>query len=172
MPIEMSSPRDELPPESSPATVPLFPLGPWLWSSFAVTCWLILAVTGVGLIFFYQPTPEQAQSSLVELREATDFDFLRSLHFWASHALVIAAWLHVMRVFVVGSYRRLLGWTATVLLMVLVTLEAWTGSLLPTGDGGALPLTVVYGLHIVILPAATLALVRLWRDKRGGGGSR
>jgi len=133
----------------------------------AVVCWLLLVATGLGLLLFFQPSVEGARTSLVELREVSGFDFLRSLHYWASHGLVIAAWLHLMRVFVVGSYRRILGWTATVLLVVVVLAEAWTGSLLPLG-GGADPssLLTLYVLHVVFLPLLTVALVLAWRSQR------
>ncbi len=133
----------------------------------AVVFWSLLVVTGLGLLFFYQPTPGAARESLVELREATSFDFLRSLHDWASHGLVIAAWLHLMRVFVVGSYRRLFGWTISVLLVALLIAQAWTGFLLPRGDGAsAISLTAVYALHVALLPLLTVALVGLWRRRR------
>lgn len=173
MPAEISPISEDRAPRAAPATLPLFQIGPWLWSSLAVVFWSLLAVTGLGLLFFYQPSPEAARQSLVELREATAFDFLRSLHYWASHGLIIAAWLHLMRVFVVGSYRRLLGWTVSVLLVTVLIAQAWTGFLLSLGEGGAaISLTMVYALHVAWLPLLTVALVGLWRRRRGAREAR
>ena len=167
MPAEISSSPEARTSTPESATLPLFPLGPWLWSSLAVVLWVLLAITGLGLLFFFQPSPGAARESLVELREATSFDFLRSLHYWASHGLILAAWLPLMRVFVVGSYRRLLGWTISVLLVVLAVGQAWTGCLLPIGGLGSAPsLTAIYALHVAVLPILTVALIFMWRRRR------
>ena len=39
---------------------------------------------------------------------------VRDLHRWGGELLLIAAWLHLFRVFVVGAYRRVSGWTVSV----------------------------------------------------------
>ena len=155
---EDRAPKVAPPAPTAPTTLPLFQLGPWLWSSLAVVFWSLLVVTGLGLLFFYQPSPKAAGESLAELREATSFDFLRSLHYWASHGLIIAAWLHLMRVFVVGSYRRLMGWTVSVLLVALVVAQGWTGFLLPRGGAGTVvSLRVIYVLHVALRHSARMA---------------
>ena len=162
-------------PAASSGTVPLFVLGPWLWGTVAVVLAGLLGITGLGLVFLFPPVPPASRLALVDLREASAFGFLRDAHHWASHGLLIAAWLHVFRVFMVGSYRRLLGWTSTVLLLVLVVAMAVTGSRL-AGVPGPLPapsLLAAWAAHCVALPILAIALVTFWwrRRRRSGGGS-
>lgn len=162
-------PRQSATPDETPATavrgggVPLFSFGPWFWASLCVllTSWLVL--TGLGLSFFYTPGPGSAES-LADLEHASGFGFLRDLHFWAGHGLVLAAWLHLARVFVVGSYRRRLGWRVTVALVVLVTCEMWLGDAL--GRGGEASTTAVYAAHVLMVPLLMAVLVAAWARAR------
>jgi quinol-cytochrome oxidoreductase complex cytochrome b subunit len=58
---------------------------------------------------------------------------MRELHRWAAHAMVIAVWLHMFRVFMTGSYKppREFNWNIGVVLLVLTLLLSFTGYLLP-----------------------------------------
>ena len=149
--------------------VPLFTLGPWLWATLAVVLAAVLLVTGFGLLFFYSPSAGAAES-LVELRQASAFGFLRDLHFWAAQGLVIAAWLHMTRVFAAGSYRRRLGWRVTVALVALVTLQTFLGGRLaaPSAEASEASLLAVYAAHVVFLPLALTGLLVSWAGLRSG----
>jgi hypothetical protein len=148
-------------PDDRPDTVPLFAIGPWLWGTLAACLGAQLLLTGLPLLFFYQPTPQGAALSLVELKETSGFGFLRDLHLWASHGLLIAGWLHLLRVFALGSYRRTVGWSATVGLGIVAVLAAWTGSRLPSPAPEA-PVLTIWVIHCVILPLVAAAIVGLW----------
>src|SRR5207244_10410907 len=52
---------------------------------------------------------------------------------WGAHAMIIAIWLHMMRVFLTGSYKppREFNWCVGVILLVLTMLLSFTGYLLP-----------------------------------------
>ena len=58
---------------------------------------------------------------------------LREIHRWGAHAMIIAIWLHMMRVFLTGSYKppREFNWVVGVILLVLTMLLSFTGYLLP-----------------------------------------
>lgn len=97
--------------------------------TFLVTVW-----TGVVLMFLYRPTPEWAYQDMKYL----DFDvpfgmLLRNLHRWAAHLMVLLVWLHMLRVFLTGSYRppRQFNWVVGVFLLVMTLLLSFTGYLLP-----------------------------------------
>lgn len=158
------APEDDAPEPTSgdrAGTVTLFAIGPWLWGTLAACLAAQLLLTGLPLLFFYQPTPQGAALSLVELREASGFGFLRDLHLWASHGLLIAGWLHLLRVFALGSYRRTVGWSATVGLGIVAVLAAWTGSRLPSPAPDT-PVLTFWVIHCVILPLVAAAIVLLW----------
>ena len=59
--------------ETAPAT------GDALWLRLAAVLVVVLAVTGLGLLFAYQPGPG-AVRSLIDLRETSRFAALRDLH--------------------------------------------------------------------------------------------
>ena len=63
----------------------------------------------------------------------TTLGILRELHRWGAHAMVIAVWLHMYRVFLTGSYKppREFNWGVGVILLVLTLLLSFTGYLLP-----------------------------------------
>jgi quinol-cytochrome oxidoreductase complex cytochrome b subunit len=96
--------------------------------------YLITVVTGLILMLYYRPTVEHAYEDMKYL----DFDvpfgmFNRNMHRWAAHAMVIVVWLHMLRVFLTGSYKppRQFNWFIGVWLLVLTMLLSFTGYLLP-----------------------------------------
>ncbi|MEO1085416.1 MAG: hypothetical protein AAFY88_14345, partial [Acidobacteriota bacterium] len=150
------------------ATVPLFSFGPWFWASLGVLLAALLVLSGLGLLAFFTPG-DGARGSLKDLQEATGFGFLRDLHAWAGHGLLLVAWLHLARVYVAGAYRRRLGWRVTVALVVLVTVQVWLGEL--TARGGGDRALVVYAAHIAWVPLGIAGLVAAWAwaRRRPGG---
>jgi len=101
---------------------------------FTFFSFVILSVTGVLLMFYYVPTPEQAYLRMLDLRGAVVFGtFLRSLHRWSAHAMVGLAILHMMRVFLTGAHKapREFNWVVGVLLLLLTLFLSFTGYLLP-----------------------------------------
>jgi quinol-cytochrome oxidoreductase complex cytochrome b subunit len=90
-------------------------------------------VTGLLLMFYYRPTIEYAFTDILDLREQAPFGIMREMHCWGAHAMVIAVWLHMFRVFMTGSYKppREFNWNVGVVLLVLTLLLSFTGYLLP-----------------------------------------
>jgi quinol-cytochrome oxidoreductase complex cytochrome b subunit len=93
-----------------------------------------LTVTGVMLMFYYVPSPEHAFNNIQDLETSVRFGMLmRNLHRWMAHGMVIAVFLHMMRVFYTGAYKppREFNWVVGVVLLILTLMLSYTGYLLP-----------------------------------------
>ncbi|MCC7139349.1 MAG: cytochrome b N-terminal domain-containing protein, partial [Planctomycetes bacterium] len=94
---------------------------------------LVEAVTGILLMFYYRPVAASAYMDIMALREDVPLGIMREIHRWGAHAMVITVWLHMFRVFMTGSYKppREFNWGIGVVLLVLTLLLSFTGYLLP-----------------------------------------
>src|SRR5882762_8771691 len=95
---------------------------------------LILTVTGVLLMFYYRPSVDLAYRDMKDLEYAVSMgSFIRAMHRWAAHSMVLIVILHMARVFMTGSYKspREFNWTVGVILLMLTLLLSFTGYLLP-----------------------------------------
>jgi quinol-cytochrome oxidoreductase complex cytochrome b subunit len=94
----------------------------------------ILGATGVILMMFYVPSTELAYDRIRDLAfVVTGGRFMRNLHRWTAHGMVVAVLLHMVRVFYTGAYKppRELNWVVGMLLLVLTLGLSFTGYLLP-----------------------------------------
>ena len=85
---------------------------------------LIQVVTGILLTFYYIPSPEMAYESVRYITEEVRLGFwIRGMHRWGSSLMVMAMFLHMVRVFFTRGYRRPreLNWILG-MLMLMVTL--------------------------------------------------
>jgi quinol-cytochrome oxidoreductase complex cytochrome b subunit len=105
----------------------------WCMGGLTFFLFLVEVVTGVLLMFYYHPTAEYAYVDIQRLRAHVTLGLLRELHRWGAHAMIIAIWLHMLRVFLTGSYKppREFNWGVGVVLLVLTMLLSFTGYLLP-----------------------------------------
>jgi quinol-cytochrome oxidoreductase complex cytochrome b subunit len=95
---------------------------------------IIEAVTGAFLMFYYVPSVERAFFDMKDLRFAVYFGVLmRNMHRWAAHAMVAVVFLHMCRVFYTAAYKtpREFNWVLGVFLLVLTLAFSYTGYLLP-----------------------------------------
>jgi quinol-cytochrome oxidoreductase complex cytochrome b subunit len=100
----------------------------------ALILFIILAFTGVWLMFYYYPSAREAYNRMLDLRSAVDFGFvLRNLHKWSAEAMVVVVVLHMARVFFTGAYKppREFNWVVGVGLLLLTLGLSFTGYLLP-----------------------------------------
>jgi menaquinol-cytochrome c reductase cytochrome b subunit len=100
----------------------------------AFTSFLVLAATGVLLLFYYRPAPGSAFESILYLEsDVWGGAFVRSLHRMASHTLLVLIVLHTLRVAWTGAYRppREWNWVIGASLLLLAVAQAYTGYLLP-----------------------------------------
>src|ERR1044072_6704183 len=105
----------------------------WCMGGTSFFLFLVETVTGLLLMFYYRPTIEYAFTDILDLREQAPFGIMREIHRWGAHAMVIAVWLHMYRVFMTGSYKtpREVNRNVGVVLLVLTLLLSFTGYLLP-----------------------------------------
>jgi quinol-cytochrome oxidoreductase complex cytochrome b subunit len=120
-----------------PAKVPVSTLRwtyTWGLGGLSAVLMLVLGLTGVILLNNYTPAAPQAYLDILELRSNVWFgELVRNLHHWSANLLVVIAILHLVRVFLTGSYRppRELNWLIGVAMLVLVLASNFTGYLLP-----------------------------------------
>jgi len=106
----------------------------WGLGGLSAVLMTILGLTGVILLNNYTPAAPQAYLDILELRSNVWFgELVRNLHHWSANLLVVIAVLHLVRVFLTGSYRppRELNWLIGVAMLVLVLAANFTGYLLP-----------------------------------------
>jgi quinol-cytochrome oxidoreductase complex cytochrome b subunit len=119
-----------------PAAVPVHALRvgfTWCMGGITLFLFLVEVVTGLLLMFYYRPTVQWAYHDMLDLRDVVSFGILRELHRWAAHAMVITVMLHMLRVFLTGSYKppREFNWVIGVVLLALTLVLSFTGYLLP-----------------------------------------
>ncbi|MFT3872218.1 MAG: ubiquinol-cytochrome c reductase cytochrome b subunit [Nocardioides sp.] len=123
----------------------------FMLGEIALWSFVVLLITGTLLTFWFRPSMSEVlyEGSYSQLRgihmsEAyasslhISFDvrgglLLRQMHHWAAMLFVAAMMVHMMRVFFTGAFRkpRELNWVIGSLLLLLGTLEGFTGYSLP-----------------------------------------
>jgi quinol-cytochrome oxidoreductase complex cytochrome b subunit len=95
---------------------------------------LVLTVTGVYLMFFYIPSVTRAYQDILSIENSVAFgSFVRNMHRWGAHLMVLTVFLHMIRVFYHGAYKppREFNWVIGVLLLFCTLWLSFTGYLLP-----------------------------------------
>jgi quinol-cytochrome oxidoreductase complex cytochrome b subunit len=94
----------------------------------------VLVFTGMLLMFYYIPSVERAYPAMKEIQLSVPLgQFTRNMHRWSAHLMVLAAILHMARVFYTGAYKppREFNWIVGVVLLLLTLGASFTGYLLP-----------------------------------------
>ena len=100
----------------------------------AAVLYMILFISGMYLMFFYRPVAPDAYYNMHELSTTVAFgQFVRNIHRWSAHLMVLVVCLHMLRVFYSGAYKapRQFNWVVGVGLLVFTLLMSFTGYLLP-----------------------------------------
>jgi quinol-cytochrome oxidoreductase complex cytochrome b subunit len=95
---------------------------------------LALTVTGLYLMFFYVPSISRAYQDIQAIEASVAFgSFVRNMHRWAAHLMVLTVFLHMIRVFYHGAYKppREFNWVVGVVLLFCTLWLSFTGYLLP-----------------------------------------
>ena len=108
----------------------------WWYCLGGITAFLfvIQAITGIMLAFYYQPTPEHAYTSIQYIESEVLFGAsIRAIHHWAANGMVIMCIAHMFRVFIMGAFKapRELNWGSGVILLIVTMGFGFTGYLLP-----------------------------------------
>lgn len=102
--------------------------------SFSFLLFVILAVTGVMLMFYYHPAVPDAYRDMKDLRfVVSNGVFLRNLHRLAAQLMVLAVFWHMFHVFYRGGYKppHEFNWVIGVVLLIVTLFLSYTGYLLP-----------------------------------------
>jgi len=121
----------------------------WGLGGMAVVLVFLLLGTGVLLKFVYQPLPEKAYESILHLQNEVLFGrLIRNIHHWSANALIIVAFLHLLRVFFTGAFHapRQFNWVIGSGLFLLVLFSNFTGYLLPWDQLAFWAITICTGM--------------------------
>jgi quinol-cytochrome oxidoreductase complex cytochrome b subunit len=131
-------------PERSVRYTHTFGLG-----GMSLVLFLLLAATGILLMFVYEPSPGLAYDSIVSLQTDVFFGKLvRNIHHWSANFLIAIVILHLLRVYLTGAYYapRQFNWVLGLALLLCVLLSNFTGYLLPWDQLSYWATTIVTGM--------------------------
>ena len=119
----------------------ILPDGPsWAFTSASCLFWLLIiqCFTGLLLMATYSPSMTSAWASVHFIDQSSAGRFLRGVHHYASHAMIILFGIHVLRVLITGAYRapRELVWITGLMLFPLVIIWTVTGNPLSASQKG------------------------------------
>ncbi len=100
----------------------------------ALSLFLLQAITGIALGFFYVPAADHAYDSIRVLEHDVEGGaLLRAVHHWGASAMIVLVFVHAIRVFFQGAYKRPreFTWLAGLGLFGAVVGLGFTGYLLP-----------------------------------------
>jgi quinol-cytochrome oxidoreductase complex cytochrome b subunit len=106
----------------------------WGLGGLSILLVVILAITGIMLMFVYTPSPETAYNDMLALQTKVWFgQLIRNLHHWSGNLMLVVGFLHLLRVFYTGGFRtpREFNWILGLGSFLLVIAANFTGYLLP-----------------------------------------
>src|ERR1700686_5666400 len=72
----------------------------WYLGTLTLATFLILTGTGILLMLYYHPSVPQAYADMKDLQFVVSAGvFLRNLHRWSAHAMVLLVFAHLLKVF-------------------------------------------------------------------------
>lgn len=94
----------------------------------------VQVITGILLLLYYRPTPNDAFESVQYIMTQVRFGWLvRSMHSWGANLMIFTACMHMFSVFFLRAYRkpRELTWLSGMALLAIVLAFGFSGYLLP-----------------------------------------
>jgi cytochrome b6 len=108
-----------------------------IWYTFGgITLFLfvIQVITGILLLVYYRPTPQDAFESVQFIMTRVSYGWLiRSIHSWSANLMILSAFVHMFSVVFLHAYRRPreVVWFSGVALLALALGFGFSGYLLP-----------------------------------------
>ncbi len=90
---------------------------------------LIAVVSGILMLFWYEPSIQFAHSSLEAIQGRTTGGWVRAMHRYSSDLVILLIAVHAARVFFARKFThsRWLPWVSGVALLILIWFIGWTG---------------------------------------------
>jgi hypothetical protein len=145
--------------------VPKFALH-WWYCLGGITAFLFVVqgITGIMLAFYYKPTAADAYASIQFIENEVRFgSAIRAIHAWSANGMIVMCIAHMLRVFIMGAYKRPreLNWVSGVVLLILTLAFGFTGYLLPWDQRAFWATTVGTQIAGAVPAVGDLALVFL-----------
>jgi cytochrome b6 len=116
-------------------TIPVHRHSPWYYfGGMTLFLFIIQLLTGILLLLYYRPTPNDAFESVQYVMTQVRFGWLiRSVHSWSANLMIFTAFVHMFSVYFLKAYRkpRELTWVSGMLLLFIVMGFGFSGYLLP-----------------------------------------
>ncbi len=125
----------------------------WCLGGLALWMFALELFTGALLLFHYVPTRAGAYLSIQDITHLVPYGFfIRNLHYWCGQAMVVLVVLHMVRVFITGSYAhpRRFNWIIGIMLLVGTVMVDFTGYLLVWDDRGLWAWTIARNLVMTV----------------------
>ena len=127
----------------------------------------IQALTGILLLLYYRPTPNDAFESVQYIVTQVPYGWLiRSVHSWSANLLILTVFIHMFSVYFLKAYRkpRELTWLTGMFLLFLMLGFGFSGYLLPWNT------LAFFATKVGTEMSATVPLIGSWLLKflRGG----
>ncbi|UCG13626.1 MAG: cytochrome b N-terminal domain-containing protein [Deltaproteobacteria bacterium] len=121
----------------------------WGLGGMALVLVCLLFATGMMLKFAYQPVPDRAYESVVQLQDDVLFgQLVRNIHHWSANILLIVVFLHFLRVFFTGAFHspRQFNWIIGLTMFLAILGSNFTGYLLPWDQLAFWAVTICTGM--------------------------
>ena len=117
------------------ATHPVPPGSTWFYvfGTAVLSSFLLQVITGIALSTLYVPSAGEAHQTLSYISTQAPFGgVLRGIHYFGASSMVILAVIHMIRVYLFGSYKypRELNWLTGVVLLFFTVVMGFTGQIL------------------------------------------
>lgn len=106
----------------------------WRLGFFTVFFFGLEIITGLILMIYYTPSPDEAYNSILNLLSNVPYGkLLRDLHRLGAEGMVVFSVLHMLRTYLTGSYKkeRSFTWLTGVVLLIITLGLSFSGYLLP-----------------------------------------
>lgn len=134
----------------------------YVFGSAVLTAFIMQVVSGIGLLTTYVSSTGSTFESLQYITHKAPLGaFLRGMHFWGASMMVVLIAIHVLRVFLMGSFKfpRELNWITGVLLLATTAAMAFCGQIMRWDQNA------VFGIVAASKMAAHVPLIGTWLSR-------